>query len=82
MKKVSEEIPDLIILDIRLPKMNGYEVIGRLKEDQKTRGIPIILLTAHKDDIKYGSEILPGGIPVLTKTEGLEELVKLVHRIA
>jgi putative two-component system response regulator len=41
--------PDLILLDVEMPEMNGYEVIKKLKEDQKNRDIPVIFLTGHND---------------------------------
>ena len=41
------EFPDLILMDISLPEMNGWEVTRRLKSEDATRHIPIIVLTAH-----------------------------------
>ncbi len=46
LARVEAERPDLIILDLNLPKIDGWEVCRRLKSDPKTRGIPIIMLTA------------------------------------
>jgi CheY-like chemotaxis protein len=46
LRKVSNETPDLILLDLMLPKLNGYEVCMRLKEDPATRHIPVIMLSA------------------------------------
>lgn len=40
-------LPDLIVLDIQIPKIDGYEVARRLKNDERTKHIPIIALTAH-----------------------------------
>jgi two-component system sensor histidine kinase/response regulator len=47
--KVEEEHPDIILLDIMLPKMDGYEVCDRIKKNQKTKFIPVIMLTALKE---------------------------------
>jgi DNA-binding response OmpR family regulator len=46
LKKVQTEEPNLIILDVMMPKMDGYEVCAKLKSDPKYRHIPILLLTA------------------------------------
>ena len=45
-----EEIPSLIILDIGLPGMNGWEVLDRLREDAMTARIPVLVLTAHAQE--------------------------------
>jgi len=45
------EIPDLILLDIMMPEMNGWEVIRRLKASDNLKNIPIIVITARSDDV-------------------------------
>lgn len=59
LRKGREERPHLILLDLMLPKLNGYEVCRLLKFDQKFRHIPIVLMTARsrQDDIRIGQEV-------------------------
>ena len=74
LEKVTAETPDLILLDLMLPKVNGYEVCMKLKEDSLTRHIPIIMLSA-KGEIKdkvLGIEI--GADDYVTKPFDLLEL--------
>lgn len=56
---IEEELPDLILLDIMMPGMDGYEVCGRLKADGRTSNIPIVFITAKDDesDRKKGLEL-------------------------
>jgi DNA-binding response OmpR family regulator len=57
--KARKENPDLMILDLMLPKMDGYKVCGLLKRDARYAHIPIILFTARAQDtdIKMGEEV-------------------------
>ena len=47
LRKVTEKKVDLILLDIQLPKMDGMEVLSRLKSDLQTKDVPVVALTAH-----------------------------------
>ncbi len=59
LKKSSASVPDLVVLDLMLPGMDGLETCRHLKEDQKTRHIPIVMLTAkgEESDIVTGLEL-------------------------
>ncbi len=59
LEKVNTLNPDLIILDVQMPEMNGYEVCQTIKGDDKTSSIPIVFLTANSsnEDEEYGLEI-------------------------
>lgn len=59
LDKAKKEKPDLIILDLMLPKMDGYKVCGLLKADTRYKKIPIIMFTARaqEDDVKLGKEV-------------------------
>ena len=68
LEKVQECEPDLIILDMTMPKMNGYEVIGRLKEDVMTKDIPILVLTGLNIEMNELKEInRTKAIPIMQK---------------
>ena len=45
LEKVGQEAPDIILLDVQMPQMDGFEVLKRLREDPATRAMPVILLT-------------------------------------
>lgn len=67
LKIVERAEPDLILLDVMMPNMDGYEVCKRLKANKKTRAIPIIFITAKdlKEDIITGFRV--GGVDYITK---------------
>lgn len=56
---VQKEKPDLVILDIMLPKIDGYKICGLLKKDRRYAGIPIIMFTARaqEEDRQLGKEL-------------------------
>jgi len=58
MAKVAEESPDLILLDIMMPKMSGFEVCSKLKRDPKTRDIIVVMVTALNEtgDVERAAE--------------------------
>ncbi len=80
LSKAKAEYPDLIILDIMLPKMNGYKVSRLLKFDESYKKIPIIMLTARAQeaDVKLGEET--GADEYLTKPFDMETLIALVKK--
>lgn len=48
------QIPDLILLDIMMPQMNGWDVAARIKENDRWRSVPIVFLTAKGDEMSMG----------------------------
>jgi len=56
LKIIKEKKPDLVLLDIILPKMDGFEILKIMKADKKLKTIPVILLTnlSQKDEVKRG----------------------------
>jgi serine phosphatase RsbU (regulator of sigma subunit) len=66
--------PDLILLDINMPEMNGYEVCEHLKSDEKLKRIPIIFISALTEPLDKVKAFAIGGVDYLTKPFQMEEL--------
>jgi DNA-binding response OmpR family regulator len=82
LKVAQEENPDLILLDIILPRKNGYEVLGELKKNDKTKDIPVVILTnlASLDDIEKALNL--GATNYLVKGDyKLQEIVEKIRSI-
>src|ERR1700686_931731 len=59
--------PDLILLDINMPEMNGYEVCEHLKADDRLKGIPIIFISALTEQMDKVKAFAIGGVDYITK---------------
>jgi DNA-binding response OmpR family regulator len=82
LRQAQKEGPDIILLDIMMPKMNGFEVLARLKSDDKTKQIPVILLTNlnQRDEIEKGLSL--GASDYLIKAHFLpSEVVDKIRRL-
>ncbi len=71
--------PDLILLDIMMPEMNGYEVCERLKADEQTRDIPVIFISALGDTEAKINAFTAGGVDYVTKPFHFREVVARVE---
>jgi len=67
LKALEKNIPDLILLDVEMPEMNGYEVIKRIKGKPETAHIPVIFLTAKSDDENELEGLSLGAIDYIIK---------------
>jgi DNA-binding response OmpR family regulator len=78
--KARGENPDLVLLDIMLPNINGYKIARLLKFDEAYKNIPIIMLTARaqKADIALGEET--GADEYVTKPFVMDELVNMIRK--
>jgi sigma-B regulation protein RsbU (phosphoserine phosphatase) len=66
--------PDLILLDINMPEMNGYEVCEHLKADEGLQGIPVIFISALTEQLDKVKAFATGGVDYITKPFQMEEL--------
>lgn len=81
LNRVREKRPDLIILDIMLPGMNGHEICASLQADNQFRDIPIIMLTAQgrAEDIKRGMD--GGAVSYMQKPFKMEVLLGIIKGV-
>ncbi|MFP4355826.1 MAG: response regulator [Phycisphaerae bacterium] len=81
LEKVQEHKPDLILLDIMMPRMSGFEVCRKLKSDPQTRSIPVVMVTALNElgDIERGVE--SGTDDFITKPVNRLELLTRVRSL-
>lgn len=81
LEKVDQEKPDLVILDIMMPKLDGYEVLQALRGQPETQDIPVIVLTAYPSDIGAMAAFRHDVDSYLSKPFQPEEMISLVERI-
>jgi signal transduction histidine kinase/ActR/RegA family two-component response regulator len=74
----TEHRPDLILLDLHLPDIGGGEVLARLSEDERTREIPVVILSADATDRTPGPLLEAGARAYLTKPIGVRDLLEVV----
>lgn len=81
LKQALDTTPDLILLDIMLPSMDGIEVLRNLKTDDKTKNIPVVMLTNIDDDISLGAAMKLGAADYLVKSNFTpQEIVEKVEK--
>lgn len=82
LRKAHDEDPDIIMLDIILPGMNGFETLEKLKDDETTADIPVAFLSnlGQKEDIEKGKKL--GAVDFIVKANhSLDEIVKRSNEI-
>jgi DNA-binding response OmpR family regulator len=81
LRLAKSQKPDLILLDLILPKKDGFEVLKELKEDEATKGIPVIVLTNLEDIESVEKAIELGATTYLVKAQyTLEEVIQKVKK--
>lgn len=81
LEKIRKEKPDLILLDIVMPKMDGFEVLSKVKKDPKTKEIPIVMLTAQGQKVDQEKGRRLGARDYITKPFSPSHLLNKIEEI-
>mgnify|MGYP001821665157 FL=1 len=81
LASIRAEPPDLILLDVRMPRMSGLEVLEQLRADPETASIPVIMLSVVTTYPEVQAALQQGAIAYLAKPFGLKDMSRLVSRI-
>jgi DNA-binding response OmpR family regulator len=82
LKLIREDLPDLVLLDLMMPDMDGWEVYQQMKADEKTRGIPVIVVTAKAQNIDRVLAMHIAKVDdYITKPFSPQELLMSVERV-
>ena len=79
LQLLETDLPDLILLDIMMPEMDGYELCSRIKANEKTREIPVIFLTAKRETDDLVRAFNVGAVDYVTKPFNATELLMRVR---
>lgn len=76
------EMPDIIMMDVRMPRMTGYEACRKIKADKITQHIPVIFLSAKGQDSEVQEGLTAGAMEYLLKPFAPDELIARVKALA
>jgi DNA-binding response OmpR family regulator len=74
-----QEMPDLVLLDVRMPRMTGYEACKAIKADEKTKGIPVVFLSAKGQEAEVQAGIQAGAVEYMVKPFSPDQLTARVQ---
>ncbi|MGD2026229.1 MAG: response regulator [Anaerolineales bacterium] len=79
--KTQQEVPDLILMDVRMPKMTGYEACRKIKEIETLKGIPVVFLSAKGQEAEVQAGLEAGAVEYILKPFAPDQLTERVRVI-
>jgi CheY-like chemotaxis protein len=80
IQKIQEQIPDLIICDVTMPELNGYQVLTVLRQDPRTAIIPFIFISALSNEVERHKAMRLGANGYLSKPCTVEQLLEAIAK--
>ena len=80
-EKAKETIPDLIMMDVRMPRMTGYEACKRMKEIHALKPVPVVFLSAKGQDSEIAAGLDAGAVEYILKPFAPDQLSETVNRL-
>ena len=81
LEKARVEIPDLILMDVRMPKMTGYEACQEMKKDDRIKHIPVVFLSAKGQDSEVATGLDVGAVEYILKPFAPDQLTARVNEL-
>jgi CheY-like chemotaxis protein len=81
LEAVAEHDPDLVVCDVMMPVMNGLEVVSRLKRDDETKDLPVVMLSAKAQELDVAHGKATGADEYVTKPFDPEDLLTVVAKL-
>jgi DNA-binding response OmpR family regulator len=79
--QISQERPDVVVLDVVMPKISGVDVVKMMRKDDDLREIPAILVSARGQDLEFDFDLDVDRVEFVVKPFNLQDLVRLVKEI-
>jgi DNA-binding response OmpR family regulator len=76
LEKIQHEVPDLVVLDLMMPDMNGFEVCRRIRAEEKTKALPVLIITALRSESDVSTAAACGANELIVKPIDGEHLAK------
>ncbi len=80
LRKVKSEKPDLVLLDIVMPKLDGWQVLKAIRDDEATRDVPVVMLTANRETSSLIESQSQKATDYLMKPFDIEKLLRFINR--
>ncbi len=79
---ISAPRPDLILLDLNMPRMNGYEFLAAIKSNEQFKSIPVVVLTTSDVESDVLSAYKLGAASYVTKPTGIDQFISVINKIS